>query len=79
MIDQNYQQILTIFAKGHYKELIDLCAEALGATDVSFDSSINNLKKGLLRVQTIPLESFDLIDMLALLYFTYFIGKTQNS
>ncbi|MFA7559615.1 MAG: MFS transporter [Sphaerochaeta sp.] len=79
MIDQNYQQILTIFAKGHYKELIDLCVEALGASDVSFDSSINNLKKGLLRVQTIPLESFDVIDMLALLYFTYFIGKTQNS
>ncbi|HPB42271.1 MAG TPA: HEAT repeat domain-containing protein [Sphaerochaeta sp.] len=79
MIDQNYNLIIQIFAKEQWSKLIDLCLESLRSSDVQADSSLDNLKKGLLKVETMSLESFDVVDMIALLYFTYFICKSQNS
>ncbi len=79
MIDQNYNLIIQIFAKEQWSKLIDLCLESLRSSDVQADSSLDNLKKGLLKVETMSLESFDVVDMITLLYFTYFICKSQNS
>ena len=79
MIDQHYNKLVQIFVKEEWASLRDLCLESLQNSDVSFDSSLNNLKIGLLKVGKMSLESVDIIDMLALLYFTYFLGKSQNS
>ncbi len=79
MIDQHYNKLVQIFVKEEWASLRDLCLESLQNSDVSVDPSLKNLKIGLLKVREMGLESIDIIDMLALLYFTYFLGKSQNN
>ncbi|MDY0303847.1 MAG: MFS transporter [Sphaerochaeta sp.] len=79
LIDLNYTKILTWFSKEQWDEVRTLCMTILEASDLSFDENFDNLKKGLLKAREMDISRFDIQDMLAMLYFSYSLGKNVRS
>ncbi|MFA5446911.1 MAG: MFS transporter [Sphaerochaeta sp.] len=75
LIDLNYSKILNWFAGGDWEAVRTLCIQILEGSDVSFNERYDHLKIGLLKAKTMDIEVFDIQDMLALLYFSYSLGK----
>lgn len=79
LIDLNYSKILSWFAKEDWEKVRELCVTILEASDLSFDELFDNLKCGLLKAKEMNIALFDIQDMLAMLYFSYSLGKNVKS
>ncbi len=79
LIDLNYSNILSWFAKEDWEKVRELCVTILEASDLSFDELFDNLKCGLLKAKEMNIALFDIQDMLAMLYFSYSLGKNVKS
>lgn len=78
-IDVHYDEVLQYFNEHRWEALRTFCLDILTSSDVSFDPCFENLKLGLLRAQKMDIELFDIQDMLAMLYFSYSLGKNSKS
>jgi len=79
LIDLNYSKILSWFAKEDWEKVRELCVTILETSDLSFDELFDNLKCGLLKAKEMNIALFDIQDMLAMLYFSYSLGKNVKS
>lgn len=79
LIDLNYSNILSWFAKEDWEKVRELCVTILETSDLSFDELFDNLKCGLLKAKEMNIALFDIQDMLAMLYFSYSLGKNVKS
>jgi hypothetical protein len=79
LIEVNYSSLISWFAKEEWKSVRDLCMTIMETSDLSFDPRYNHLKQGLLKAQKMAIERFDIQDMLAMLYFSYTLGKSVKS
>lgn len=77
-IDLNYDSILAYFNHHQWENLRYFCMEILESCDVSYDPCFDNLKKGLLKAKEMDIGLFDIQDALALLYFSYSLGKNSR-
>jgi hypothetical protein len=78
-IDLRYDEVLQIFNEHRWEALRAFCMDILVTSDVSFDPCFENLKIGLLKAQEMDIGLFDIQDMLAMLYFSYSLGKNSKS
>lgn len=78
-IDLYYNEVLSYFKNQDWVALRDFCLEILDVSDVSFDPCFDNLKKGLLRSREMDIAHFDVQDALAMLYFSYSLGKNAKN
>jgi hypothetical protein len=78
-IDMYYEEVLHYFNEHRWEELRAFCLDILASSDVSFDPCFENLKIGLLRAQEMDIGLFDEQDMLAMLYFSYSLGKNSKN
>ncbi len=79
LIDLNYTKILYWFSKEMWQEVRSLCMSILDASDLGFDERFDNLKRGLLKAKAMDIADFDIQDMLAMLYFSYSLGKNVRT
>lgn len=77
-IDLFYEQVLLMVQHKHWPELRDFCMAILDEADVSFDPCFENLKAGLLKAREMDIKLFDMQDMIAMLYFSYSLGKNSK-
>lgn len=77
-IDGSYDEIYSAFARSDSAYIRSFCLEMVRRSSVSYDSRLENLKQGLLAAADIDIGSFDVQDMLALLYFGYSLRKVSR-
>ncbi|MCK9347772.1 MAG: MFS transporter [Sphaerochaeta sp.] len=78
-IDQAYKTVLSYFEKKEWDALRSFCMDILESSDVSFDPCFENLKQGLLKAKEMDIEAFDEQDAVAMLYFSYSLGKNAQN
>ena len=78
-VDQYYSEIISCFAQQWWDILRSICIEILESCDVSHDKCFENLKIGLLRAKEMDIKRFDIQDAVAMLYFSYSLGKNAKS
>ncbi len=78
-IDQAYKTVLSYFEKKEWEPLRSFCMDILESSDVSFDPCFENLKQGLLKAKDMDIEAFDEQDAVAMLYFSYSLGKNAQN
>jgi hypothetical protein len=78
-VDQYYSEIISCFAQQRWDILRSICIEILESCDVSHDKCFENLKIGLLRAKEMDIKRFDIQDAVAMLYFSYSLGKNAKS
>jgi len=78
-IDLYYHEVLAYFKNQDWVALRDFCLGILDNSDLGFDPCFDNLKKGLLHSREMDIEKFDIQDALAMLYFSYSLGKNAKN
>ncbi len=78
-IDLHYDEVLSYFEHKDWEKLRAFCMDILDTSDLSFDPCFENLKQGLLRAREMNIGLFDVQDALALLYFSYSLGKNAKN
>ncbi len=77
-IDQNYDEVLSLFYTQKWAELRTFCLSILDETNVSYDPCLENLKIGIIKSGEMSIDQFDIHDALAMLYFSYSLGKNTK-
>lgn len=70
-IDSHYDEVFKAFQEKDREYLRSFCLDMVSRSDVSYSSSFENLKTGLMKAADMDINAFDVQDMLALLYFAY--------
>jgi hypothetical protein len=78
-IDQNYDEVLSMFYNQKWTELRVFCLNILEDANLAFDPCLDNLKIGILKSREMDISLFDIHDALAGLYFSYSLGKNTRS
>jgi len=77
-IDENYAMIFDAFSKNDWGAVRTFCLGMLDICDVSFNSSFENLRLGILKAREMDIACFDIQDALAELYFCYSLEKNSR-
>ncbi|NBK24373.1 MAG: MFS transporter, partial [Spirochaetia bacterium] len=78
-IDQNYDEVLSMFYNQKWTELRVFCLNILEDANLAFAPCLDNLKIGILKSREMDISLFDIHDALAGLYFSYSLGKNTRS
>jgi len=78
-IDSDYENVHAMFSDQDWEGLRTFCIEILDNSDVEYDPCFENLKQGILKSREMDIVLFDMQDALALLYFSYSLGKNSKS
>ena len=77
-IDQNYEKLFKAFREEDKDFILDFVLKMLRITDVSSNSSMENLRLGILKAENMNINVFDYQDLLAILYFGYSLRKNSK-
>lgn len=77
-IDSNIDKIYQAFEADDKNFIIDFCLDLVLTANVEHNSNFFNLRKGLMVALNMNINDFDMVDMLALLYFGYSLKKVSK-
>ena len=77
-VDQNYDKLFVAFKEENKAFILEFVLNMLRKTDVSSNSSMENLRLGILKAENMNINAFDVQDLLAILYFGYSLKKNSK-
>lgn len=77
-IDSNYDSLFQYFIDENWVKVFEFCISLIKKAQIDYNQRFYNLRIGLLEAENIPIESFDIQDMVAFLYFSYALKKNSK-